>query len=202
MNIQVAKVLTCDVSSKLSDHYHHLQNKPQEQTNRWQKTTTNALTQTQRKRDRERERERKIDTQRCNLRGHHSFFSVLGRLFTSFFCNETAEFTQSLYAHDSLNSRANVITRTYIHYSQRMVLANAPPYSRVCWWLPTQANHWKQTDKQIWERGRMMMRCSGFIPITNHAKLLYLFSSGPWQMVHESLQSHSHIHSNHASCGH
>ena len=31
------------------------------------------------------------------------------------------------------------------------------------------ANHWKQTGKEIWERGQMTMRCKGFIPITNHA---------------------------------
>ena len=61
----------------------------------------------------------------------HGFFSATG----------TPNSHNHSYVHYSLNSRANVITRMYIHYSRRMVLANVPPFTCLLVTTNTGVNH-------------------------------------------------------------
>ena len=87
-----------------------------------------------------------------DLSGHHSLLSVQRVLcvHSQLFRNKSAKFTQSLLC--SLFAKITaVIARMYIPFPgdcfQRMLL-----HSRVCWWLPTDANHRKQTYKLVWRK--------------------------------------------------
>ena len=133
-----------------------------------------------------------------NLSGHHSLFSVhtlfpqvFGAFIHGFFLQRERQIHTITLVFTIHKSRVNVITRMYIHYSRRMVLANALPFTSVGDYQHRRKS--LKTNRQTHPTNgrRMMMRSKGFIPITNHANDHYSLS-----FVHnEWFTNHTnHIH--------
>ena len=91
------------------------------------------------------------------LSGRHSLFSIDMRfckllwafIHGIFSEKRTPNSLKHSYVHYSLSSRVNAITRMHIHYSRRLVLANAPPFTCMLVTVNPGANHGKLTDKLI-----------------------------------------------------
>ena len=117
-----------------------------------------------------------------------------------FFCNENPKFTLSLLCllFTKLTGECNHSRGHSLFW--RIVLANAPPFTcaLVC---PTRMHtiECEQTNRS--EKGKMILRCKGsFQSQITRAFTSHFFRSR--RMVRSSLQSHSHIHSDHANSGH
>ena len=110
----------------------------------------------------------------AELSGRHSPFSVhtlfpqvfAGRSFTGFFCNENAKFTQSLCS--LFTTITGECSHSHVH---SLFAANR---SSECSSTHVSVGDYqhrvenKQTNRS--EKGvRVMIRCKGFMPITNHA---------------------------------
>ena len=132
-----------------------------------------------------------------------SFRRFFGCLFTVFFCNGNAKFTQSLLC--SLFTKfTGECNHSHVH---SLFTANG---SSECSSIHMSGGDYQHRRKSLKNNrqtdlrkggGRTMMRCKGFIPITNHANDHYYFlpftANGSLICL---LQSHSHIHSDHANC--
>ena len=140
-----------------------------------------------------------VNMQCLGRSGQHSLFSVhalflqiFGRLFTGSFCNENAKFTQSLLCSRFIKF-LGACNHSHVH---SLFAANG---SSECSSIHVSAGdyqHWRkslETKRQtdLRKGRRLMMRCKGVIPITNHANDHYSISS----IHNERFTNHSnHMH--------
>ena len=104
-----------------------------------------------------------------------SFRRIFAHLFTVRSAMRTLNSHNHSFFHYSLNSQANVITCMYTHYSRRMVLANAPPFT--CLLAPKQAQiiENKQTNRSGKGFQNPLLDCVAFVTFSSPS-----ISARPW----------------------